>query len=183
MADRSTDALLVVDLLNTYEHEDGDQAAAAVRERGETITAALAAARDGGHHVFYVNDQFGDWTAERTSLIDLVRSRVTDAQLVEPFLPRDDEPLLLKARHSVFFQTPLEYALSQLEVRRVTLIGQVTEQCILYSALDAYIRHFDVRIVQDAVAPIDPALGDAALEMMRRNMHAQLIEASQVGDG
>jgi hypothetical protein len=48
------------------------------------------------------------------------------------------------------------------------LTGQVTEQCILYSVLDGYVRHFDVVVPPDAVAHIDPELGDAALKMMNR---------------
>jgi len=43
---------------------------------------------------------------------------------------------------------------SQEGVDRVVLTGQVTEQCILYSALDAYIRHLEVRVPPDAVAHI-----------------------------
>ena len=58
------------------------------------------------------------------------------------------------------------------------LTGQVTEQCILYSALDAYVRHYEVRVVRDAVAHIDADLGQAALRMMERNMRARLVEAS-----
>ncbi len=54
------------------------------------------------------------------------------------------------------------------------LCGQVTEQCILYSALDAYVRHFEVAVPEDAVASIDPELAEAALEMMRRNMRADV---------
>ena len=57
------------------------------------------------------------------------------------------------------------------------LTGQVTEQCILYSALDAYVRHYDMRVARDAVACIDPELGAAALRMMERNMRAQVVEA------
>jgi nicotinamidase-related amidase len=54
------------------------------------------------------------------------------------------------------------------------LTGQVAEQCILYSTLDGYVRHFDVVVPPDAVAHIDPELGDAALKMMSRNMSAAL---------
>jgi nicotinamidase-related amidase len=54
------------------------------------------------------------------------------------------------------------------------LTGQVTEQCILYSALDAYIRHFDVAVPSDAVACIHSDLADAALTMMERNMSADV---------
>ena len=56
------------------------------------------------------------------------------------------------------------------------LTGQVTEQCILYTALDAYVRHFPVVVPPDAVAHIDPELGDAALRMMEQNMSAEIIE-------
>jgi CBS-domain-containing membrane protein len=52
----------------------------------------------------------------------------------------------------------------------LVITGQVTEQCILYSALDAYVRHFDVVVPRDAVAHIHSDLADAAL---RTNMRAQ----------
>jgi len=62
-------------------------------------------------------------------------------------------------------------------VTRLTLIGQVTEQCILYSALDAYIRHLEVGVPRDAVAHIHQDLADAALRMMQRNMDADVSPA------
>jgi nicotinamidase-related amidase len=58
------------------------------------------------------------------------------------------------------------------------LTGQVTEQCIFYTALDAYVRHFPVVIPTDAVAGIDSDLGAAALKMMERNMSAELTTAA-----
>jgi nicotinamidase-related amidase len=64
----------------------------------------------------------------------------------------------------------------------VILCGQVTEQCILYSALDAHIRHFDVTIPRDACAHIHEDLADAALRMMERNMGARVVDAAQAFD-
>ena len=72
--------------------------------------------------------------------------------------------------------------MQQREVTEVILTGQVTEQCILYSGLDAYVRHYSVCVPSDAVAPIDPELGDAALEMMRRNMRAEIVTAADLVD-
>ena len=72
--------------------------------------------------------------------------------LVRPIVPADDCLLLTKVRHSVFYATALDYLLGRLGTKRLVLAGQVTEQCILYSALDAYVRHFDVVIPEDAVA-------------------------------
>ena len=59
------------------------------------------------------------------------------------------------------------------------LVGQVTEQCILYSALDAYVRHFEVVVPSNAVAHIHADLARAALRMMETNMDACVTE----GDG
>jgi nicotinamidase-related amidase len=102
--------------------------------------------------------------------------------LVRPIVPADGCLLLTKVRHSVFYATALDYLLGQLSTRRLILAGQVTEQCILYSALDAYVRHFDVVIPSDAVVHLDAGLGDAALEMMRRNMSAEIVPASECLD-
>jgi nicotinamidase-related amidase len=76
-----------------------------------------------------------------------------------------------------FYATPLDYLLGRLHTKRVVLTGQVAEQCILYSALDAYIRHFSVAVPHNAVAAIDSDLGHAALRMMERNMGADVVDA------
>ena len=76
--------------------------------------------------------------------------------------------------------TPLEYLLSQREVDHLVLVGQVTEQCILYSALDAYVRHLRVTVPPDGVAHIHEDLSDSALKMMERNMSATLTACAEV---
>jgi nicotinamidase-related amidase len=98
--------------------------------------------------------------------------------LVEPIVPPEDATFIVKARHSIFYQTPVEYMLRQEGVSKVILVGQVTEQCILYSALDAYIRHIDVAVPRDAVAHIQEDLAEAALRMMQTNMRADIVSAS-----
>ena len=97
--------------------------------------------------------------------------------LVKPIVPDAGCRFLTKVRHSAFYATPLEYLLGALDVDRVILTGQVTEQCILYTALDAYVRHFSVVVPKDAVAHIDADLGDAALKMMEQNMRAEIVTA------
>ena len=77
----------------------------------------------------------------------------------------------------------VEYLLRQEGIRRIVLLGQVTEQCILYSALDAYVRHFEVVVAPDAVAHIHEDLARAALRMMEINMRARLVEANQLAFG
>jgi nicotinamidase-related amidase len=97
--------------------------------------------------------------------------------LIEPIAPSDDTPFVVKARHSIFYQTQLEYLLRQEGVDRLVLTGQVTEQCILYSALDAYVRHFEVVVPRGAVAHIHEDLAEAALRMMEMNMRAEIADS------
>jgi nicotinamidase-related amidase len=87
--------------------------------------------------------------------------------------------VVTKVRHSAFYSTPVAYLLNRLGTKRLILTGQVTEQCILYSALDAHLRHFPVVIPTDAVAHIDADLGAAALRMMEQNMSAELTTAAE----
>jgi nicotinamidase-related amidase len=175
-------ALLVVDMLNPYDHEDADALAEHAAEAVEPLAGLIGRAREEGDvELVYVNDNLGDFAATRH---DLVR-RALDGrrpELVEPLVPADELPFIQKIRHSVFYGTALDHLLRQRELSTVILTGQVTEQCILYSALDAYVRHYDVCVVRDAVACIDPELGDAALRMMERNMRAQVVEASRCLD-
>lgn len=174
----SDTALLVVDMLNSYQHEDATPLARCVTNTVEPLAGIINRARDRDDvDVIYVNDNYGDFTATRESI---VRSALEGEkpELVRPIVPDDGWPFLEKVRHSAFYATPLGYLLTRLETKRIVLTGQVTEQCILYTALDAYIRHFDVIVPSDAVAHIDPDLGNAALRMMERNMRARVTEAT-----
>ncbi|MDT5112424.1 MAG: hypothetical protein QOE20_4314, partial [Mycobacterium sp.] len=171
-------ALVVVDMLNPYQHEDADELADSVAEIVETLAGLIDRVRDGDDvDVIYVNDNYGDFTASRD---DIVRKALDGARpdLIEPIVPDAHWPFLEKVRHSAFYATPLEYLLERLEAKRIILTGQVTEQCILYTALDAYMRHFDLTVPSDAVAHIDVDLGKAALRMMQSNMRATVVPAA-----
>jgi nicotinamidase-related amidase len=170
-------ALIVIDMLNRYEHEDGEQLRESVREIVPKLARLLEDARQANVLTIYVNDNHGDWTAGRTQLSQWALEGA-DRAVVEPILPRDDVPFLIKARHSVFYETQLEYLLRHEGIEQVVLCGQVTEQCILYSALDAHVRHFEVTIARDVVAHIHEDLAEAALRMMQRNMRAKVISNS-----
>ena len=166
-------------MLNPYEHEDAEELTKSVETVVEPVSGLIARARDEGVDVIYVNDNYGDWNSSQEELA----KRALDGarpDLVEPLLPPDGADFVLKARHTIFYMTPLEYLLGQKEIDHVVLTGQVTEQCILYSALDAYVRHFDVSIPRDGVAHIHEDLAEASLKMMERNMSAAITSCADV---
>jgi nicotinamidase-related amidase len=170
-------AVVVVDMLNPYEHEDAERLMASVREALPAMRKLVQRAREADVPLVWVNDNHGDWSACRPELV----RRALDGrapELVEPIVPPDDVAFVVKARHSIFYETQMEYLLRQLEIERIVLVGQVTEQCILYSALDAYVRHIAVAVARDGVAAIHEDLAEAALRMMERNMRADVADAA-----
>ena len=172
-------ALIVIDMLNAYEHPDAEILTQSVERVLPAMAGLIERAADEAPLTIYVNDNFGEWTSNRDDLLKTALSGQF-RRLVEPIAPRDDTLFVVKARHSIFYQTPLEFLLGEEKVDRVVLTGQVTEQCILYSALDAYIRKFEVAVPRDAVAHIHDDLADAALRMMEVNMAAEIVDADDV---
>jgi nicotinamidase-related amidase len=172
-------ALIIIDMLNPYDHEDADVLTKNVEPIVPTLARLIADANAHDIELIYVNDNYGDFAATRDDLIRAAQDgRRPD--LIEPILPPKGVAFLQKARHSAFYSTALDHLLRRHSIETILLTGQVTEQCILYTALDAYIRHFDIRVVRDAVAHIDEQLGDAALRMMQSNMRVDVIDAADV---
>ena len=173
-------ALIVIDMLNPYEHEDAEKLADSVEgQLPQMAELRDRAARADDTLTIYVNDNYERWERMRE---DLIRSALEGRRpdLVEPLLPDEAAPFIAKGRHSIFYQTSVDHLLQVEQVKRLVLCGQVTEQCVQYSALDAYMRGYEISVPSDAVAHIEPDWARAALEMMAENMHADL---TPVADG
>jgi nicotinamidase-related amidase len=175
----SETALLVIDMMNTYKHEDAEPLAENVAKIVDPLADLISRARGRDDvDVIFVNDNYGDFSAD---FGDIVNAALDGARpdLVSPIAPDEDSLRVVKVRHSAFYASSLAYLLNRLETQQLIITGQVTEQCILYSALDAYVRHFSFIVPPDCVANIDPELGDAALTMMNKNMHAEIVPAGK----
>jgi nicotinamidase-related amidase len=174
----SETAVIVIDMLNSYRHSDAEKLTGNVEKIIDPLAGLISKARQHSDiDLIYVNDNYGDFTADHQ---DLIRSALDGERpdLVASIVPAEGDLFLVKVRHSAFYSTSLEYLLGELDTRRLVLTGQVTEQCILYTALDAYVRRFSIVVPPDAVAHIDAGLGDAALKMMEKNMRAEMANAA-----
>lgn len=174
-------ALVVIDVLQTYDFEDVEQLLPAAERAAPVIRRLVDEARERGVLTIYVNDNFGDWAGDRAALLEKVLGG-EHAHLVEPLAPPEDALLLTKGRHSIFYETPLALLLRQRGIERLVLCGQVTEQCVLYSALDAHVRELECVVARDACASIDDGLAEAAFRMMERNMAAVVVDADDALD-
>jgi nicotinamidase-related amidase len=172
-------ALVVLDMLNAYEHEEAERLVRGVAAAIGGVRTIIDRAHEADVPVVYVNDNHGDWNSSYEELAAKAMAG-RHPELVEPVLPAASDSFVTKARHDAFYETPLEYLLGQMRVDRIVFAGQVTEQCVFYSALAAYVRHFRPVIVTDAVAAIYDDLAAAALRMTERNMGAELGDAADL---
>jgi nicotinamidase-related amidase len=174
--------VIIADMLNSYDHEDAEPLVESVREKLPGIVDLRRRAEEADALVVYVNDNHDSWEAGREELIEKALEG-EHPELVEPIAPREPVPFIAKGRHSAFYQTALDHLLRSAEIDRLVLAGQVTEQCILYSALDAYIRGFEMVVPPDAVAHIEREFAEVSLKMMESNMHAELTPVADVDFG
>jgi nicotinamidase-related amidase len=175
---RPNSLLLIVDMLTDYGFPDADR----VLDGADSAVAAIRRARDvaddAGILVSYANDIHEDWRCSRDEICKRALSGARP-DLVRPLLPRSQDAFMFKGQHSAFYGTPLAHLLHQEKVTEIVLTGQVTEQCVLYTALDAHVRDYPVALLTDAVLSIDQALGDAAHRMMTSNLGARSLTTRQ----
>jgi nicotinamidase-related amidase len=161
------DALVLVDVVQTFEHEDGDRLLESLRARHDGFVAALGRARGESVPVVYANDNFGIWDGDAPRL---VRSAVEGrgGEFVEAIAPRDGETFVVKPRYSAFDHTPLELILRELEVERLLLGGMSTEGCVAQTTIDARELGFKVSVLAGACATIDERVEEVALEYLEQ---------------
>jgi nicotinamidase-related amidase len=167
------DALLLVDLLNDFEHEDGDRLLASFRDRHEGMVRALGRARAEDLPVVYANDSYGVWDGDRKRLVcRALEGRGGD--LLEAIAPGEDDRFVVKPRYSAFDKTPLELILRELEIERLLLAGASTEGCVAQTAIDARELGFKVTVLADACATVDERVEQVALDYLETVVGARI---------
>jgi nicotinamidase-related amidase len=159
------DALLLVDVVNDFEHQDGDKLLESFRGRHEGLVQAVGQARSEGLPLVYANDNFGIWDGDAPRLVQQALEG-RGGELVEAIAPQEGETFVVKPRYSAFDHTPLELILRELEVERILLAGASTEGCVAQTAIDARDLGFKVSVLADACATVDEAIERIAIEYL-----------------
>ncbi len=87
-------AVLVIDMMNAYRHPDADKLAPHVAAIIDPLGRLVARARDRDDvDVIYVNDNYGDFTAQPHATSCRAHSDGEHPELVEPVAPRRRAPV------------------------------------------------------------------------------------------
>jgi nicotinamidase-related amidase len=163
-------ALLILDVVSTYEFAGGGALLRALSASAPLLAATAARARRSGVPVIYVNDSLGRWNSDFPGIL---RTCLEHSPAVRSVLrqlqPLENDYVILKPRHSAFYGTPLEALLEHLRVSTLMIAGVSAESCVLATACDAHTHGFRLIVPGDSIAGTDrcavqrtlQALGDA----------------------
>jgi len=179
--DKSDIALLLIDVINDLEFEGGDELLRDALPAALKIAHLKERAQQAGVPVIYVNDNFGRWRSDFKKIVShCLRDQVRGRPIAELLAPDDDDYFVLKPKHSGFFSTTLDLLLEYLGVRKLVITGFAGNNCVLFTANDAYLRDYQLVVPADCTASIRTEENEYALKQMQQVLKASIPTASAV---
>lgn len=178
---RTSTALLLIDVVNDFNFEDSEQ----LLEQSTPIAPRLAALKERavqlGIPAIYVNDNFGLWRSDVRSIVaHCLDAGVPSARFVQPLQPLSDDYFVIKPKNSGFYQTTLQLLLDHLGVATLILTGIAADNCVLFTANDAYMRDYRIVVPADCIAARTAELTRTALEHMSRLLKADITSSDRL---
>ena len=169
-------ALLIVDMINTFEFPGGNQLARSAARIVPSIQKVRRRFLNRGWPVVFCNDNFCQWHSDFRKVIDNCREKGPGGSIALALQPDPKEYFVLKPKHSGFYATPLDLLLRTLRVRKIVLTGVAGDGCVLATALDGHIRDYEVAIIAGATASQTAARNRRALEHLQTTRSAHVVE-------
>jgi len=178
--DRHPTALLIIDVINDLEFDGGEALLPAALAMAERIAELKQRAAAAGVPAIYLNDNFGQWRSDLRDVVARASQGVRGAPLVRRLAPTEDDYFVLKPKHSGFFGTTLETLLRFLGSERLIITGLATPMCVAFTAIDAYMRDYQLLVPCDCSAAADPAEHTATIDYLRRTLKADTRPGAQI---
>jgi nicotinamidase-related amidase len=182
--DKSPVVLLLIDVINDFEFDEGaDELLRHALPAAKKIAALKQQTRADGIPAVYVNDNFGKWRSDFRNLISHCIDRNTRGRpIVELLKPDTEDYFVLKPKQSGFYSTTLELLLQHLGAETLILTGFTGDICVLFTACDAYLRDYHLIIPSDCVVSQDEEENARILEYVQRVLKADVRPSSEIND-
>jgi nicotinamidase-related amidase len=167
VADHSRTALLLIDVINAFDFPGAEQLLEQALPMADEINRLRRAARAKGIPVIYANDNFGRWRSSFDTLIDYCAGK-RGGEIVRKLSPRKDDYFVLKPKNSAFYTTTLDLVLAHIGVKRLIIVGWAGNNCVLFTASEAYMRDYKLVIPEDCTASVEPRDNKIALQLMKK---------------
>lgn len=179
--DKSKTLLLLIDVINDFDFEEGEQLLRLAMPVGRNIAKLKERTQAAGIPSVYVNDNFGRWQSDFKKIVAHCRREDgRGKEFVEMLLPEDDDYFVLKPKHSGFYSTTLSLLLTHLGAENLILTGIAGNNCVLFTANDAYMRDFKLFIPADCVVSNTEEENEHALKQMETVLKADTTIAADL---
>jgi nicotinamidase-related amidase len=179
--DKSDVALLLIDVINDLDFPEGGQLLRHALPMAQRIAALKRRAREAAVPVIFANDNFGRWRSDFNAQVDhCLQDGVRGRPVVELLRPEADDYFVLKPKHSGFFSTTLDLLLRYLQVKVLILGGMAANNCVLFTANDAYMRDLALFVPRDCVASNTQEETDYALAQMQNVLKANVRPSTEL---
>ena len=170
-----TQALLVIDMLKDFLEADGALCIGDTKAIIQDVGLRVKEFRSRGNPVIYVADRHHPQDAEFKMFPPHCLSGERGGEVVDELAPEEGENIIFKRRYSAFFGTDLDLTLREMGVTQLELAGVCTQICVLYTAADARMLHYEVTVRKDCVASFNPESHDFALKEMEKTLGVKVI--------
>jgi nicotinamidase-related amidase len=166
--DESEIAIVLIDVINDLEFEEGERLFETALPAAKNIAQLKERARRAKVPIIYVNDNFGRWRSDFKKIVNhCLEDGVRGRPIAELLAPDEEDYFVLKPKHSGFFSTTLDLLLEYLGVRTLVIAGFAGNNCVLFTANDAYMRDYQLLIPADCTASNESADNENALRQMQ----------------
>lgn len=174
-------ALLIIDMINDLEFEDGSEIFPYAYRIAENISSLKKRLKNSAVPIIYVNDNYGRWQSDFPSIVEhFLHHNVVGKPIVDLLQPDDDDYFVLKPKFSGFFATPLEILLTHLNVNTLILTGLAGNMCVQFTANDAYMRGYTLFVPSDCIASNTEEANHNALQSMKEVLKADISPAKDI---
>lgn len=183
--ERCSAAVLLIDVINRFEFEGSAALLRSARPAARAIAKLKERAERAGVPIIYVNDNFGRWRSDFRAVVRACREPSAKAgarEIANLLAPTPRDYFVLKPTNSAFHASVLEALLRHLGTETLILCGFATDNCVLFTAHDAYLRGFRLLVPRDCVAAETAARQRDALTIMTQTMKADTGASTRLGD-
>lgn len=172
--DKEKYALLVADMLNDFVNKGASLEIPTARTIIDNIKKEIKTARKKHIPIIYCCDAHKDKDPEFKLWPKHAVKGTEGAEVIKQLKPHKEDSVVAKTSYSCFYKTSLDKLLKKLGITHLIITGVVTNICVLYTAVDAYMRGYRIIIPQNCVAALTESEHQFALQQMKRLFHAEI---------
>jgi nicotinamidase-related amidase len=179
--DNSSVVLLLVDVINDLEFSGGDVLAQHALPAAKNVAALKHRTSRAGIPTIYVNDNFGKWRSDfRTLVSHCIDDDTRGRPIAEILKPQPEDYFVLKPKQSAFYSTTLDLLLKHLGAKTLIIAGFTGDICILFTAIDAHIRDYQLILPNDCIVSQDMDENERILKYAERVLEADIGPSSEI---